>query len=120
MKIKFKKNKPVVRNTKVKDPICLNGKKLSEQTINDYAPFIPSWNEREELGDEIENILDEIGYVSPIPKSDDIIKRVDFDNKETKILARELKKSVLQFTKDLDFVKEQNQTLLEERNNLLE
>ena len=49
MKIKFKKDKPVVRNTKVKDYICLNGKKLSEQTINDYAPFIPAWDEREEL-----------------------------------------------------------------------
>ena len=48
MKIKFKKDK-LVKNTQVKDYICLNGKKLSEQTINDYAPFIPSWNEREEL-----------------------------------------------------------------------
>ena len=52
MKIKFKKNKPVVRNTKVKDYICLNGKTLSEQTINDYAQFIPAWDEREELGDD--------------------------------------------------------------------
>ncbi len=49
MKIKFRKNKPVVRSTKVEDYICLNGKTLSEQTINDYAPFIPSWDEREEL-----------------------------------------------------------------------
>ena len=52
MKIKFKKNKPVVRNTKVKDYICLNGKTLSEQTINDYAQFIPAWDEAEELGDD--------------------------------------------------------------------
>ena len=52
MKIKFEKNKPVVRNTKVKDYICLNGKTLSEQTINDYAQFIPSWDEAEELGDD--------------------------------------------------------------------
>ena len=49
MKIKFEKNKPVVRNTKVKDYICLNGKPLSEQTINDYAQFIPAWDEAEEL-----------------------------------------------------------------------
>ena len=46
MKIKFKMNKPVVRNTKVKDYICLNGKKLSEQTIYDYAQFIPKWKDR--------------------------------------------------------------------------
>ena len=53
MKIRFKKNKPVVRNTKVKtDYVCLNGKTLSEQTINDYAQFIPAWDEREELGDD--------------------------------------------------------------------
>lgn len=52
MKIKFKKDKPVVRNTKVKDYICLNGKTLSEQTINDYAQFIPAWDEAEELGDD--------------------------------------------------------------------
>ena len=49
MKIKLRKNKPVVRNTKVEDYICINGKKLSEQTIYDYAPFIPSWDEREKL-----------------------------------------------------------------------
>ena len=48
MKLKFKKDK-LVKNTQVKDYICLNGKKLSEQTINDYAPFIPAWDEREEL-----------------------------------------------------------------------
>ena len=52
MKIRFEKNKPVVRNTKVKDYICLNGKTLSEQTINDYAQFIPAWDEAEELGDD--------------------------------------------------------------------
>jgi hypothetical protein len=46
MKIKFKKDKPVVRNTKVKDYICINGKKLSEQTIYDYAQFIPKWKDR--------------------------------------------------------------------------
>ena len=49
MKIKFEKNKPIVRNTKAKDYICINGKKLSEQTIYDYAPFISSWDEAEEL-----------------------------------------------------------------------
>ena len=48
MKIKFEKDKPV-KNTKVKDYICLNGKPLSEQTINDYAQFIPAWDEKEEL-----------------------------------------------------------------------
>ena len=46
MKIRFEKDKPVVRNTKVKDYICLNGKKLSEQTIYDYAQFIPKWKDR--------------------------------------------------------------------------
>ena len=56
MKIKFKKDKPVVRNTKVKDYICLNGKPLSEQTINDYAQFIPKWKDRIPLdkGDDVE------------------------------------------------------------------
>ena len=45
MKIKFKKDK-LVKNTQVKDYICLNGKKLSEQTIYDYAQFIPKWKDR--------------------------------------------------------------------------
>ena len=56
MKIRFEKDKPVVRNTKVKDYICLNGKKLSEQTINDYAQFIPKWKDRIPLekGDNLE------------------------------------------------------------------
>jgi len=41
------------------------------------------WNETEELGDEVEGILDEIGYVSPIPKSDDIIKKLIAASKKT-------------------------------------
>jgi len=52
MKLKFKKNNPVKDNKVIKDYICLNGKKLSEQTINDYAQFIPKWDERIELGDD--------------------------------------------------------------------
>jgi len=52
MKLKFKMNKPI-ESTKVKtDYVCLNGKTLSEQTINDYAHFIPKWNEREEVRDD--------------------------------------------------------------------
>lgn len=30
----------------VDEYICINGKKLSEQTIYDYAQFIPSWKDR--------------------------------------------------------------------------
>jgi len=52
MKIKFEKDKPV-KNTKVEDYICLNGKPLSEQTIYDYAPFIPSWDKKEELKEDV-------------------------------------------------------------------
>ena len=52
MKLKFKMNKPV-ENTKVNnDYVCLNGKKLSEQTINDYAQFIPKWDDKTTLGDD--------------------------------------------------------------------
>ncbi len=34
------------------------------------------WIETEELGEDAESILDEIGYVSPIPKSEDVIKLI--------------------------------------------
>jgi hypothetical protein len=52
MKLKFKTEKPI-ESTEVKtDYVCLNGKTLSEQTINDYAQFIPKWNEREEVRDD--------------------------------------------------------------------
>ena len=36
----------------VDEYICINGKKLSEQTIYDYAQFIPHWNTKKEIGDE--------------------------------------------------------------------
>ena len=36
----------------VDDYTCINGKSLSEQTIYDYAQFIPHWDTRKEIGDE--------------------------------------------------------------------
>ena len=56
MKLKLKENKkpPTERRSSktVDEYICINGKKLSEQTIYDYAQFIPKWDARIELGDE--------------------------------------------------------------------
>ena len=55
MRINLRKKKPLTerRSSKTVDEyICINGKKLSEQTINDYAQFIPKWSDRIELGDE--------------------------------------------------------------------
>ena len=56
MKIKLKEEKkpPTERRSRktVDEYICINGKKLSEQTIYDYAQFIPKWDERIELGDD--------------------------------------------------------------------
>ena len=56
MKLKLKENKKPPterRSSKTADEyICINGKKLSEQTIYDYAQFIPKWDARIELGDE--------------------------------------------------------------------
>ena len=54
MKLKEKKKPPTERrSSKTADEyICINGKKLSEQTIYDYAQFIPKWDARIELGDE--------------------------------------------------------------------
>ena len=56
MRIKLRtKKKPSTerRPSKTVDEyICINGKKLSEQTIYDYAQFIPKWDERIELGDD--------------------------------------------------------------------
>ena len=55
MRFEFrKKKKPSTerRSSKTVDEyICINGKKLSEQSINDYAQFIPHWDTREEIGD---------------------------------------------------------------------
>ena len=56
MKIKLKEEKkpPTERRSRktVDEYICINGKKLSEQTIYDYAQFIPKWDDRIELGEE--------------------------------------------------------------------
>jgi len=54
LKLKEKKKPPTERrSSKTADEyICINGKKLSEQTIYDYAQFIPKWDARIELGDE--------------------------------------------------------------------
>ena len=54
MKKRFEEQKSIKKrsNKRIDDYICLNGKPLSEQTIYDYAPFIPSWNEREEQGED--------------------------------------------------------------------
>ena len=50
MKLKLKENKKPPterRSSKTADEyICINGKKLSEQTIYDYAQFIPKWKDR--------------------------------------------------------------------------
>jgi hypothetical protein len=51
MKIRFEKRKSIQKrsNKRIEDYICINGKLLSEQTIYDYAPFIPKWDERIEI-----------------------------------------------------------------------
>ena len=54
----------------------------NEQAIQKLLEIV-LWNETEELGDEVEGILDEIGYVSPIPKSVDIIKQLTGSYKKT-------------------------------------
>ena len=69
-----------------------------EQSVRELIQLI-LWNEREELGDEIESLLDEIGYVAPIPKSGDIIKNLESSgNSEWLALASALK-SALEFNK---------------------
>ena len=60
MRIKLRKKKPSTerRPSKTVDEyICINGKKLSEQTIYDYAPFIPKWDDRIPLDDDGESFL---------------------------------------------------------------
>ena len=59
MRIKLRKKKPSTerRPSKTVDEyICINGKKLSEQTIYDYAPFIPKWDDRIPLDDDEESL----------------------------------------------------------------
>lgn len=70
-----------------------------EQSVRELIQLI-LWNEREELGIEIESLLDEIGYESPLPKSDYIIKILESsDNTENLELADALK-SALEFNKN--------------------
>ena len=70
-----------------------------EQSVRELIQLI-LWNEREELSTEIESLLDEIGYESPFPKSDYIIKILESsDNTENLELADALK-SALEFNKN--------------------
>jgi hypothetical protein len=54
LKLRTKKKPSTERRSRktVDEYICINGKKLSEQTIYDYAQFIPKWEDRIKLGEE--------------------------------------------------------------------
>ena len=73
-------------------------READNQSVHNLLEMI-IWHEREELGDMIESVLDEIGYVAPIPKSGDIIKILESSgNSEWLALASALK-SALEFNK---------------------
>ena len=71
----------------------------NEQSIKELIQII-LWSEREELGDEIESILDDIGYVSPLPKSDDIIKMLESSGTAENLELVDAIKSAVEFNKN--------------------